>query len=45
MIENGRKKANVETLWRIAAALDMRMSELMRMVEDEMDRMSHVTKP
>lgn len=45
MIENGRKKANVETLWHIAAALDMRMSELMRMVEDEMDRMSHVTKP
>ena len=45
MIENGRKKANVETLWPIAAALDMRMSELMRIVEDEMDRMSHVTKP
>ncbi len=45
MIENGRKRANVETLWRLAAALDMRMSELMRMVEDEMDYVSHVTKP
>ncbi len=38
MIESGSKNANVETLWRIAAALDMRMSELMRLVEDEIDR-------
>ena len=38
MIENGSKNANVETLWCIAAALDMRMSELMRMVEDEIAR-------
>lgn len=45
MIENGSKKANAETLWRIAAALDMRMSELLRMVEDEMDRLNHATKP
>ena len=36
MIENGRKKANVETLWRIAAALDMPLSDLIRMVEEEM---------
>ena len=35
MIENGRKKANVETLWRIAAALDMPLSDLIRMVEEE----------
>ena len=41
MIENG----NVETLWRIAAALDMRMSELMRMVEDEIPQENHLTKP
>ena len=45
MIESGSKNANTETLWRIAAALDMRMSELMRLVEDEIDRMNHVTKP
>ena len=45
MIENGSKNANTETLWRIASALDMRMSELMRLVEDEIDRMNHVTKP
>ena len=35
MIENGSKSANVETLWRIAQALDMRLSELMRMVEEK----------
>lgn len=35
MIENGRKKANVETLWRIAAALDMPLSDLIRMVEED----------
>ena len=45
MIESGSKNANVETLWRIASAFDMRMSELMRLVEDEIDRMNHVTKP
>ena len=37
-IESGKDNANVETLWRIAAALVMRMSELMRMVEDEIAR-------
>lgn len=35
MIENGSKNANVDTLWRIADALDMRMSDLMRLVEAE----------
>ena len=44
MIESGSKNANVETFWRIASALDMRMSELMRLVEDEIDRINHVTK-
>ncbi len=34
MIESGRVKANVETLWKIADALDMRLSELIRMVEE-----------
>ena len=36
MIENGRKHANVETLWRIAQALDIRLSELIRMVEEKL---------
>ena len=37
-IETGRDSANVETLWRIAAGLDLRLSELMRLVEDETER-------
>lgn len=36
MIENGSKTANVETLWRIASALDMRLSELIRKIEDQL---------
>ena len=36
MIENGRKQANVETLWRIAQALDIRLSDLIRMVEEKL---------
>ncbi len=35
MIENGSKSANVETLWRIAQALDMPLSSLIRMVEEK----------
>ena len=34
MIEAGRKCANVDTLWRIAEALDMKLSELMRLIEE-----------
>lgn len=36
MIENGSKTANVETLWKIALALDMRLSELIYIVESEL---------
>ena len=35
MIERGDKNANVETLWRIANALDMPLSELIACVERE----------
>ncbi len=35
MIEVGAKNANVDTLWRIADALGLRLSEMIRMVEDE----------
>lgn len=35
MIENGSNNANVDTLWRIADALGIRLSELIRRVEDE----------
>ena len=37
-IENGRKSPTVETLWCIAGAFDMRLSDLIRMVEEEMER-------
>ena len=33
MIENGSKQANFETIWRIALALDMLPSELVRKIE------------
>ena len=33
MIENGSKQANFETIWRLAAALNMRPSELVARIE------------
>ena len=36
MIESGVKNANVDTLWRIADALGMRLSELIILIEKEM---------
>ena len=33
MIENGTKQANFETLWKIALALDMKPSELVKEIE------------
>lgn len=38
MIENGSKQANFETIWRIALALDMHPSELVRRIEQEIGR-------
>lgn len=35
-IERGERKPTLETLWRIALALDVRPSELVRKVEQEM---------
>lgn len=37
MIENGSKQANFETIWRIALALDMRPSELVGKIEQEIE--------
>lgn len=34
-IERGKKNVEVETLWRIAEALDMKLSELIQLVEEE----------
>lgn len=35
MIENGNKQPSLETLWKIALALDMSTSELVRLIEKE----------
>jgi len=35
MIETGKTSANVDTLWRISEALGIRLSELIRLVEEE----------
>lgn len=35
MIENGTKNPNVDTLWRIAEALEMPLSNLLALVEAE----------
>ena len=37
MIENGTKQANFETLWKIASALDIRPSELVARIEEEIE--------
>ena len=37
-IETGHTTANVETLWRISEALGMKMSDLIRMVEQAIER-------
>ena len=35
MIETGSKQANFETIWRLAEALDMKPSELVAEIEEE----------
>ena len=37
MIENGTKQANFETIWRIAAALEMRPSDLVAKIEETIE--------
>ena len=37
MIENRTKQANFETLWKIALALDIRPSELVARIEEEIE--------
>lgn len=34
MIETGAKRPDIETLWRIAIALDYRLSDIIRMMEE-----------
>lgn len=37
MIENGSKQPNFETIWKLALALDMRPSELVERIEEEIE--------
>ena len=37
LIEKGTKQANFETLWKIALALDIRPSELVARIEEEIE--------
>ena len=36
-IETGEKSATMDTLWRLSDALGLRLSELIRMVEEKME--------
>ena len=38
MIENGTKQANMETMWRIALALEILPSQLVAAIEDEIEQ-------
>ena len=39
MVETGGRIPNLYTIWRIADALDMRPSELIALIEEEMEKM------
>lgn len=43
MIENGSKQPNFETIWKIAVALDLRPSELVSLIETEIERRNKET--
>lgn len=38
MIESGMRNPKVDTLWRICDVLHLRVSELFRMIEEEMEK-------
>ena len=43
MIESGSKQPNFETIWKIAVALDLRPSELVSLIETEIERRNKET--
>ena len=45
MIESGVKNANVDTLWRIAEALDISLSSLLLLVENQIKETEENKKP
>jgi len=38
MIETGDKQPNFETIWKVAEALDLKPSQLVKMIEDEISK-------
>ncbi|MGN1193918.1 MAG: helix-turn-helix domain-containing protein [Acutalibacteraceae bacterium] len=44
MIESGAKKANFETLWKIANALEIKPHELVRQIETETEKLIDTQK-
>lgn len=40
-LESGEKTARMDTVWNIAYALDLKPSELIRMVEKEMEKLTN----
>ena len=40
MIESGDKKANFETVWRIALAFNMHPYELVKLIEEEVEKLA-----
>lgn len=41
MIESGKKQANFETIWKISTAFNVPPSELVRLIEEETERMEN----
>ncbi|HCD90816.1 MAG: helix-turn-helix transcriptional regulator [Oscillospiraceae bacterium] len=38
MIESGKKQANFETIWKISSAFNVHPNELVRLIEEETER-------
>lgn len=38
MIENGHKTARIDTLWNIAGALEVKLSDLIRLAEEDIQK-------
>lgn len=45
MIENGDKQVNIKTLWKIANAFEMRPSELVALIEAEIEQIDDIGEP
>lgn len=41
MIESGKKQANFETIWKISSAFNVHPNELVRLIEEETERIGN----